>query len=201
MASRKSKAAGVKPAATQLPSTSASAPAVLADREGGASAAASSNGTEAQVVAGGASATTGGDQALVIVGDDTVRVSEVATTVVIDLTEQLGATAVDGGVVVGPEAASDLAAGLAILAAAQPSPGSAPQGLDLESADQPASTTDVGAAPEDLGDLIAIEGRSRDDRPYRRAGIVWTADWTPHRVTVAQSERLDADDHVLIRYL
>lgn len=152
MAPRKTKSAGQAPAATQPPSTSASAPAALADREGGASTAASSNGVEDQVVAGAVSAVAGGDQT-------------------------------------------------AQSLAEQPSPNSAPQVLDPVSTEQSTFSTDAEAAPIDQGDLIAIEGRSRDDRPYRRAGIVWTADWVEHLVTVAQSERLDADRHVLIRYL
>ena len=247
MAPRKTKSAGQAPAATQPPSTSASAPAALADREGGASTAASSNGVEDQVVAGAVSAAAGGDQPQL--SEPNPEGGAVAAATVVTTSEEALTSSSDGAaaataasndpqaptggdaiVVVGGAGAepvfigADFASGpdvtayapvnialptdadlrrdlTAITLAAQPSPNSAPQGLDQVSAEQPTSSTDAEAAPIDHGDLIAIEGRSRDDRPYRRAGIVWTSDWVEHLVTVAQSERLDADRHVQIRYL
>lgn len=49
--------------------------------------------------------------------------------------------------------------------------------------------------------LIRIEGRSRDDKPYRRAGIAWTSNFEPHLVTPEQFERIRADAHLIYRLL
>jgi hypothetical protein len=55
-----------------------------------------------------------------------------------------------------------------------------------------------GLAEADEG-FVWVTAKSRDGKPYRRAGVAWDGDFNPHQVATDQLEKLFADRHLIFR--
>lgn len=73
------------------------------------------------------------------------------------------------------------------------------QGEEVRDAWIEAGRLDLREGLLDAWGLVAIEARSRDDQPYRRAGIDWSGVFQPAFVTTDQLKKLVNDRHLIVK--